>query len=102
MGGMVGTIVLYVIATGKPSVELPQIAIYPVTRSVCLRGWRICQVVLTFMCLIAILAVADNAGKRDLPIGGAVPDGLVDSVLSKSAAAEPWPSSLLLDWRGGK
>jgi hypothetical protein len=60
------------------------------------------KVVLTFMCLIVILAVADNGGKRDLPIGGAAPDGLVDSVLSKSAAAEPWPSSLLLDWRGGK
>jgi hypothetical protein len=52
------------------------------------------------MCMIVILAVADNAGKRDLPISGAVPDGLVDSVLSKSAAAEPWPSSLLLGWRG--
>jgi glycerol uptake facilitator-like aquaporin len=60
------------------------------------------KVVLTLMCMIVILAVADNAGKRDLPIGGAVPDGLVDSVLSKSAAAEPWPSSLLLGWRGGK
>ena len=60
------------------------------------------KVVLTFMCLIVILAVADNAGKRDLPIGGAVPDGLVGSVLSKSAAAEPWPSSLLLDGRDGK
>ena len=60
------------------------------------------KVVLTFMCLIVILAVADNAGKRDLPIGGAVPDGLVGSVLSKSAAAELWPSSLLLDGRGGK
>jgi glycerol uptake facilitator-like aquaporin len=60
------------------------------------------KVVLTFMCLIVVLAVADNAGKRDLPIGGTVPDGLVDSVLSKSAAAESWPSSLLLDWRGGK
>ena len=70
MGGIVATIVLYVIATGKPGVELPQIATYPVTRSVCLRDWRICQVVLTFMCPIVILAVADNAGKRDLPIGG--------------------------------
>jgi len=82
-------------------VELPQIATDPVTRSVCLRGWRISQgSAHTSMCMIFILAVADNAGNRDLSISGAVPDGLVDSVLSKSAATEPWPSSLLLDWRG--
>ena len=63
-------------------------------------GGALAKVVLTSMCMIFILAVADNAGNRDLSISGAVPDGLVDSVLSKSAATEPWPSSLLLDWRG--
>jgi glycerol uptake facilitator-like aquaporin len=49
------------------------------------------KVVLTFMCMIVILAVADNASKKDLPISVAVPDGLLDSVLSESAATEPWP-----------
>jgi hypothetical protein len=96
------TIILYVIATGKPGVELLKSQHTQSPGQYTFAAGVSAKVVLTFMCLIVILAVVNNVGKRDLPSGGAAPDRLVDSVLSKSAAAEPWPSSLLLDWRGGK
>ena len=80
MGGIVATIVLYVIAPGKPGVELPHIATYPVTRSVCLAAGAFAKVVLTHVS-DCHSAVANNAGKG-ICLSAAAPDGLVDSVLS--------------------